>query len=187
MGAQKGGGPEGVGAERPKPRKSGEGQRVGRPEGRGNAQEGWGPKEWRPKPGKSGRGQGWGGWRAGPRTPRRGGRGKISSFFFFLPPEISLFMLSLGVFSWNFGGVWSAGALQNGRLGSMGHRVKKFWKKIKKILKIWKILFEQEKQKHIGEKKKKFQNSKKKSLLLFYFLFLFFLFCLFLKIIFVFL
>ena len=35
----------------------------------------------------------------------KGGGPKISRFFISLPQEISFFFLSLGVFSWNFGGV----------------------------------------------------------------------------------
>ena len=31
---------------------------------------------------------------------------RVSRFLFFLPLEISLFVFSLGVFSWNFGGVF---------------------------------------------------------------------------------
>ena len=149
MGAQKGGGPEGVKAQ---------------------TQKKWGGAK------------GGGAWRAGPERPRRGeGGGKISSSFFFLPPEIWLFMLSLGVFSWNFGGVWSAGALQNGRLGSLGHRVKKI-EKIKHE-KYW----SNKKNKKFWWKKKTKNSKIQKITFTFYFLFLIFLFWLFLKIIFVFL
>ena len=42
--------------------------------------------------------------------PGRVGGPKFRAFFFFsLPTEISFFLLSLGVFSWNFGSVGSAG------------------------------------------------------------------------------
>ena len=37
--------------------------------------------------------------------PRKGGRPKISRFFFPFPPPFRCFCVSLGVFSWNFGGV----------------------------------------------------------------------------------
>ena len=38
-------------------------------------------------------------------APRKVGGRKIRAFFSLLPPEMSLFVLSLGVFSWNLGGV----------------------------------------------------------------------------------
>ena len=62
------------------------------------------------------------------RTPCPGppstGPPKISLLFFLLPPKISLFVLSLGVFSLKLVVFLKAGELQNARLGSLGHRVK---------------------------------------------------------------
>ena len=46
----------------------------------------------------------------------KGGRSNIS--LFFLPSSTLHFFLSLRVFSWNFGFVWSAGTLKCARLGS---------------------------------------------------------------------
>ena len=59
--------------------------------------EGWSPEGWSP--------EGWSpeGW--SPEGAPKGGRPKISRFFFPRPPQFSFFFLSLGVFSWNFGGV----------------------------------------------------------------------------------
>ena len=48
----------------------------------------------------------------------KGGGPKISLLFFLLPSDISPFLLSLGVFSWNFGGVLEAGTPKCARLGS---------------------------------------------------------------------
>ena len=51
-------------------------------------------------------------WAGTPRvTPKGGGGGggKNSRFFFPFPPPFRSFCVSLGVFSWNFGGLWSAG------------------------------------------------------------------------------
>ena len=42
------------------------------------------------------------------------------ALFFLLPPKISLFVLSLRLFSWKFGGVRNVGALQNARLEFRG-------------------------------------------------------------------
>ena len=54
-----------------------------------------------------------------PPPPPSAGRPPLDPFRWtahLLPPEISLFVLSLGVFSLNFGDVGSVGALQNARL-----------------------------------------------------------------------
>ena len=70
------------------------------------APKGGGPEGWRPKPRKSG----------APRVEapkggaqkggaQKGGGPKISRVFSLLPPQFSFFFLSLGVLSWNFGGV----------------------------------------------------------------------------------
>ena len=61
---------------------------------RGGGPEGWGPGGVGARRGGGPKGGG-----------RRGGGPKISRFFCSLPPEISFFLLSLGVFSLNFGGV----------------------------------------------------------------------------------
>ena len=62
--------------------------------------EGWGPEGWGP--------EGWEG--------RRVGVPKFRAFFFRVPPPVSLFSLSLCVFSWFFGGVWKRRALKCARL-----------------------------------------------------------------------
>ena len=84
----------------PKPRKSGAPKggapKGGAPKGaapkgrdqKGRDQKGWGPKGWGPEGG----------------APKGGGP-KISRFFFPFPPPFRCFCVSLGVFSWNFGGV----------------------------------------------------------------------------------
>ena len=96
MGPSKGGGPKGGG---PKPRKSGA--------PKGGAPKGGAPKGGAPKGG----------------APKGGGP-KISRFFFPPPPQFSFYFLSLGVLSWNFGGVRSAGALICARLEFSGCRVR---------------------------------------------------------------
>ena len=78
-----------------------EGQMVGGPEGW--RLEGWGPE-----------GQGFQGWRPEGWGP------KISRFFFFLPLEISLFVVSLGVFSW----IEVQGPSKVHVWSSLGHRVR---------------------------------------------------------------
>ena len=74
-------------------------------EEKGGAPKGGGPG-WGPKPRKKCGGRERERRRVGARTvgPRRGG-GQHFALFFPLPPPFSLFFLSLGVFSWNFGGV----------------------------------------------------------------------------------
>ena len=57
--------------------------------------EGWGPERVGPRKGGAPKGVG----------PRKGGGPKISRFFFPFPPPFRCFCVSLGVFSWNFGGV----------------------------------------------------------------------------------
>ena len=64
---------------------------------KGGAQKGGASKGGAPKCGGSER---WG--------PRRVGGAKISRFFFPFPPPFRCFCVSLGVFSWNFGGVFEA-------------------------------------------------------------------------------
>ena len=102
--------------------------------------EGWGFEGWGAQPRKSGAPKGapkGGGSKGGVRKgaePRKngapkgggpkGGGPKISRFFCSLPPEISFFLLSLGVFSWNFGGVLKTGTLKCARLEFSGCRVK---------------------------------------------------------------
>ena len=89
----------------------------GGPEGWGP--EGWGPEGWRPK--------GWGPElnleKVGPEGwgPEGWAPAQISRFFFPFPPPFRSFCVSLGVFSWNFGGV-SAGALKCARLEFLGCR-----------------------------------------------------------------
>ena len=85
---------------------------------KGGAPEGGGPERWGAR--RVGGPEGWGpeGW--GPE----GWGPKISRFFFPFPPPFRSFCVSLGVFSWNFGGVWSAGALKCARLEFSGCRVR---------------------------------------------------------------
>ena len=61
-----------------------------------------------------------------PAGPPSAGPPKISAFFFFfpLPPPYSLFFASLGVFSWNFGGVFEGRDPQMCTFGLLGCRVK---------------------------------------------------------------
>ena len=65
-------------------------------------------------------------WTTCPGTPSAGppsaGPPKISRFFFPLPLPFSLFFSLSGVFSWKFGGVWSAGTLKCARLEFSGCR-----------------------------------------------------------------
>ena len=77
----------------PKPRKSGA-PKGGAP--KGGAPMGLGPKPGKVGPRKGGAPKGWG---------PEGGGPKISRFFFPFPPPFRCFCVSLGVFSWNFGGV----------------------------------------------------------------------------------
>ena len=60
--------------------------------------EGWGPDTWGP--------EGWGpeGWGTKPSGGPKGGAQNFA-LFFPLPPPFRSFCVSLGVFSWNFGGV----------------------------------------------------------------------------------
>ena len=81
VGGLKGGGFEGWGFE------SGA-RRVGGP-----TQKKWGPKGWSPE----GWGERWGG--------RRVGGSKFRAFFSLSRRKIRSFLPSLGIFSWNFGGV----------------------------------------------------------------------------------
>ena len=93
-----GGGPEGGGPE------------GGGPEGGGA--EGWGAEGW----GAGGWGvggcrvEGWGpgGWEGPEGGPRRVGPRRAQNFALFFPSPALIFVLflSLGVFSWNFGGVF---------------------------------------------------------------------------------
>ena len=53
-----------------------------------------------------------------PGTALPGTAQNFAFFFFLLPSEIALFLLSRGVLSWNFGGVLKAGTLKCARLGS---------------------------------------------------------------------
>ena len=61
-----------------------------------------------------------------PRDPIPLDRPKLRVFFFDPSPApiFRFFFSSLGVFSWNFGGVWSAGTLKCARLEFSGCRVK---------------------------------------------------------------
>ena len=70
--------------------------------------EGWGPKGGDPNPEEVGVRRVRGGnleWGLRTIGTPKGGGPKFRAFFFRLQSEISLFLLSLGVFSWNSGGV----------------------------------------------------------------------------------
>ena len=75
--------------------------------------EGWGPEGWGPKPRKSGAPKGGAPKGGGPNPekvlgrvePRRAGGPKFRAFFSLSHRKIRSFLSSLGVFSWNFGGV----------------------------------------------------------------------------------
>ena len=106
--------PEGLG---PNPEKVGA-RRVGARKGWGP--EGWGPKGGVPNPEKVGRrGGGPEGW-----GPEGWGAQNFALFFPSPAHKIRSFLPSLGVFSWNFGGVSSAGALKCARLEFSGCRVR---------------------------------------------------------------
>ena len=62
------------------------------------------------------------GWAQKGGAPKGGGA-KISRFFFPFPPPFRCFCVSLGVFSWNFGGVLKRGALKCARLEFSGCHV----------------------------------------------------------------
>ncbi len=74
----------------------------------------WAPEGWWPNPDKMGARRG-GARRLG---ARKVGSPKIRAFFSLSRRKIRSFLPSLGVFSWNFGLVWSAGTLCCARLGS---------------------------------------------------------------------
>ena len=124
MGAQRGGGQgwEGPGAA----------LRVGAQRGGGPNPEKWGPKRWGPRRGGAPRGgspKGWGPEGVGARTRKKwgpegvggpmGGGPKISRFF-FPSPAGNFFFFSLGVFSWNFGGVFEAPEDSNVHVWALG-------------------------------------------------------------------
>ena len=117
-GGSKGGAPKGVAPKGVAPK--GGAPKGGAPKGgapKGGAPKGGAPKGGAPKGGapKGGAPKGGGSKGGGPK----GGGPKISRFYFPVRRKIRSFLPSLGVFSWNFGGVRSAGA-QMCTLGVLG-------------------------------------------------------------------
>ena len=95
----KGGGPEGGGPE--VCRVEGWGPEGGAPKGGAPNPEKWCPEGWGPKLRTGGAPKG-----GAPKCGvRRVGGPKFSAFFSLSRPHFRSFSLSLGVFSWNFGGV----------------------------------------------------------------------------------
>ena len=91
------------------------------PEGWGP--EGWGPEGWGAEPRKSGPRKGGapkGGGAPKSGGPRRVGGPKFRAFLFPFPPPFRSFCVSLGVFSWNFGGVWKRRGRQMCTFGVLG-------------------------------------------------------------------
>ena len=101
--------------------------------------EGWGPEGWGPEGGgpkgggpKGGGPEGWGPRRVGARRVAWGPKGggpegwgaQNFALFSLSRRKIRSFPPSLGVFSWNFGGVFEGGTLKCARLEFSGCRVK---------------------------------------------------------------
>ena len=117
VGAPKGGAPEGWGPRRVEHPKGGapEGWRVEPP--KGGAPEGWSPRRVEPPKGGAPKGgaqkggaQKGGAQKGGAQKggAQKGGEAQNFALFFPSPPQFSFFFFSLGVFSWNFGGVFEA-------------------------------------------------------------------------------